>query len=520
MASDARAAIIPQRIVQMWGPALLALGIGLVVLGVAFYPTFASIVAIWNRSETFAHGFLIVPISLCLIWMRRRELMRLQPEPALIAVAPLLGLAGLWVMGDLVDVISVRQFAAVLMIPALVWLVLGSRITWRLQFPLAYLLFAVPFGEFLVPPLMDFTADFTVAAVQLSGIPVYREGLFFELPTGRWSVVEACSGVRYLIASVALGTLYAYLMYRSVWRRLLFVGVAILVPIVANGLRAYMIVMIGHLSNMEYATGVDHLIYGWIFFGIVIALMFWIGTFWREDREPAAPSPAQPGSAVGARRPGAGRFSLAALLAVSLAALGPAWAGWMNDRDLGAVTGLGSGPVVPAGWHELESDHHAQWDPGYRFARASRGGLVRADDGGQAVGMHLGFYREQHNHGNMVGWSNTLAGRHRDDWSQSRAGSVEFPDHGRAQRFLLRGPDQRVVAWRWYWVDGHLTPLPHEVKAREAFSRLLGGRDDAALIVIHAHYEDDPAEAEEAMRAYAEAVLPVIRERLDRVSAP
>lgn len=273
-----------------WRWPLAMLELVLAVSLAVFNSTYASMAETWSRSETFTHGFLIVPIVLFLIWMKRRELVRLEPHPNAWALIPMVLLGLVWVMGDLVDVTSVRQFAATLMIPAGVWLVLGTGVVRVLQFPLAYLLFAVPFGNFLVPPLMDFTADFTVHAVQLTGVPIYRDGLQFELPTGRWSVAEACSGVRYLIASVALGTLYAYIMYRHMWRRLAFVGIAIVVPIVANGLRAYMIVMIGHLSGMEHAVGIDHLIYGWIFFGVVIFLMFWIGALWREDDAPSTTS--------------------------------------------------------------------------------------------------------------------------------------------------------------------------------------------------------------------------------------
>jgi hypothetical protein len=67
----------------------------------------------------------------------------------------------------------------------------------------------------------------------------------------------------------------------------------VVVPIVANWLRAYMIVMIGQLSEMKYAVGIDHLIYGWLFFGVVVLILFWIGSFWREDFDPrpaASPS--------------------------------------------------------------------------------------------------------------------------------------------------------------------------------------------------------------------------------------
>lgn len=518
MVADTRTQVVPDTLRSRWLQAALALAVGLAVLGVAFYPTFASIVAIWERSETFAHGFLIVPIVLFLLYLKRHEILRLQPEPSWWAVLPLLAFSLLWVAGELVDVASVRQFAAVLMIPALFWLVLGNTITWRLQFPLAYLLFAVPFGAFTVPPLMDFTADFTVTAVHLTGVPVYREGLFFELPSGRWSVVEACSGVRYLIASVALGTLYAYLMYRSAWRRLIFVGVAILVPIIANGLRAYMIVMIGHLSGMEHATGVDHLIYGWVFFGIVIFLMFAIGAFWREDHLDTGPPAVPANAAMATPSSTVARFAAATVLAAALASAAPLYAGWMNQRDLGPVAGLGEGPLIPSGWQMHENQDRA-WEPGYHHARDGRGGLVEPEAGGEPVGMHLLFYREQHRYGNMVGWANTLAGRHREDeWSQSRQGHAAVEAHPDPERFLLKGPGQKLVVWRWYWTDGHLTTRPHEVKAREALNRLAGRRDDAALLVLYAPYELRPEEAEGRLHAYAEAVLPAALERLDSVS--
>ena len=77
------------------------------------------------------------------------------------------------------------------------------------------------------------------------------------------------------------------------------------VPIIANGMRAYMIVMIGHLSGMKLATGVDRLIYGWLFFGLRMFIMFWIGRYWREDELPAPLPAAAPAPAAEPRQPAA-----------------------------------------------------------------------------------------------------------------------------------------------------------------------------------------------------------------------
>ena len=272
-----------------WRTTLPLLALTLVAIVALYWPTAQSIVAIWDRSETFAHGFLIVPIVLYLLWTRRKLIAQQTPVADWLG-AGLLALAGMaWLVANAGKVQVVQQFAFVAMIPAAVIAIAGRRAAWAMAFPLAFLFLGVPVGEGLIPPLMDFTADFTVAALKLSGMPVYREGTFFMIPSGQWSVVEGCSGLRYLIASITVGTLYAYLSYQDLRKRVIFIALSVIVPIIANGLRAYMIVMIAHLSDMKLALGIDHLIYGWVFFGIVMLLLFWIGSYWR-DPEPTVPT--------------------------------------------------------------------------------------------------------------------------------------------------------------------------------------------------------------------------------------
>jgi exosortase A len=207
-----------------------ALTIGAIFWLLAWYSATAqSIVSIWERSETFAHGFLIVPISVWMIWRRRHELAGLELRPDFRGL-PVLAVTGFgWLLGYLAGAGIVQQYAMVLMIPLLVWTILGTKVVQAFTFPLFFLLFAVPFGEFLIPTMIDYTADFTILALRLTGLPVYREGNFFMVPSGTWSVVEACSGVRYLIASLTLGCLYAYLTYRSLARRAVFIAFSVIV---------------------------------------------------------------------------------------------------------------------------------------------------------------------------------------------------------------------------------------------------------------------------------------------------
>ena len=254
------------------------------LVSLVFGDTLSSMIHTWMTSETFTHGFLVAPMSVWLAWRSRGVLASVTGStPSMLVLLLIPPLILVWTLASLVSVLVLMQLAFVAILVVGIVALIGLRLAARLAFPLGFLFLMVPMGIELEQPMMDLTAKYTVRLIQWSGIPVYQEGRFFQLPTGSWSVVEACSGVRYIIASFTLGLIYAHITYRSLWRKLAFVAASLVVPVVANALRAYLIVMIGHLSDMRLATGVDHLIYGWIFFGVVMLLLFWIGGWWAED---------------------------------------------------------------------------------------------------------------------------------------------------------------------------------------------------------------------------------------------
>lgn len=255
------------------------------VWGALFYTTLSSAVAFWARSETFNHCFIILPICIYLIHQRWRYAAAVPLRANWWFLIPISLVALIWSFGVVAQLLVIEQGAAFLLLPLLICCVCGNQVAKILWFPLLFWMFSVPAGEFLVPSLQNLTANISVELLQLTGIPVYREGLYIAIPGGLFEVAVACSGIRYLIASVCLGTLFAYLNYNSARKRIIFVVFAFLLPLLANGLRAYGIIIIAHLSEMEYATGVDHLIYGWLFFGVVILIMFALGSLWADPIE-------------------------------------------------------------------------------------------------------------------------------------------------------------------------------------------------------------------------------------------
>jgi len=515
--------LIPTAVSTPWRRALPALALVLLAILLLYRDTFAAMTSIWTRSETFAHAWLVPPIVLWLVWRQRAALAPFTPAPQPWMLLPMALVAAAWLVGDTAGVNALTQLCVTALLVLAVPAVLGLPVARQLTFPLVFLFFMVPIGEFLLPIMMEATANFTVAAVALSGVPVYREGLQFIIPTGAWSVVEACSGVRYLIASFMVGTLFAYLNYTSPWRRWAFVGVAILVPILANWLRAYMIVMLGHLSGNKLAVGVDHLVYGWVFFGVVIGFMFFIGSRWAE-RE--APLPTPPGRPAGQQDPSLALTWLVSAAAVAALAL-PQAAAWqlahpqplpplvLNLPDLPATTAAQAAPdkplIVPVA-------------PG-AAAQVSRVYSV----GDATVTVHIAYFRQQGYGAKLASGENMLIRSDDKFWNRLPTSQTVVDAKGigpvamRTSELLGGGTAnnsgrQRLEAREFYWSGGRFTASNQWATLLGVFGRLTGQGDDGAVITFYA--EGEPAATKARLDSFIGNNLGALQTPLDSARKP
>jgi exosortase A len=268
---------------RLWTVAIIVLAVGAITFGLVFHAEVMRAVAVWDESTAYNHCYLILPISAYLIWERRRVLAARAPQPNGWVVIAMLPVGLVWLFAAHAQIMEGRQLAAMSLFELFVLAVLGFQV-WRVSaFALLYMYFLVPSGAFLTGPMQDFAARFAVAGVELVGIPVYSNGLDIEVPGARFIVAEACAGLRFLIASVALGTLYGYTMYRSWKRRAAFIVVSIIVPIIANGMRVWGIVVLGYWLGDAQAATADHLIYGWVFFSMVSVILILLGLPFRQE---------------------------------------------------------------------------------------------------------------------------------------------------------------------------------------------------------------------------------------------
>jgi exosortase A len=455
-----------------WQRHLAALAVLSAAILVIFHRDAADMAGIWWHSSTFTHCLLMVPMIGWLVSQRVALIKPLTPVFWWPAIAWMAGAGFVWLVGEAAGVGLFRQLGLILMLQGAVAATLGEKLVRALLFPIAYTLLLVPFGDELVPLLQTLTARISMVLLHLSGIAAVMEGVFITTRAGFFEVAEACSGVNFLIAMLAYSVFAAHLCFCSWTRRIVFVALALVTTILANALRAYGTIAAAEIWGIEAAGGIDHVFYGWIFFGLVILLVMLVARRWFD----------RPADDIAVDVTGldsvAGTSSFAwAVLPAALAVplIFAAWAALIGGRS--APLPVTMVVEAPPGWR-LTLATGTAWHP--RFDGADRR-LLRSfvDAKGRHVTVAVGGYERQAEGREVVGF-----GQGAIDPDSRWAWSAALPPvvGAKTERLLHPGPVLRDAA-TWYVVDGHVTGDPRRAKLYGLKARMLGG-DPRALSLI------------------------------------
>ncbi len=267
------------RLSGAWRNSLAVLTLGAIAVIALTAREWAEMAHQWWNIDTYTH-ILLVPIIIgWLITLKRDELAKSDPRawlPGLVLVGA--GLA-LWIAGRASEINILAHAGAVGVLQGVVVTALGPRVSLLLALPIAFAAFLVPFGDEFIAPLQSITAEISVALTLWSGIPAIVDGIYIDTPIGLFVVAEACSGVKFLVAMITLAVLVCFTRFESWSKRTAFMLVSIIVPIIANGIRAWGTIYIAQSQGVEFAAGFDHIFYGWIFFALVVAVI--LALAWR-----------------------------------------------------------------------------------------------------------------------------------------------------------------------------------------------------------------------------------------------
>lgn len=464
------------------------------------------VVESWEKLPSHAHGYVVLLVVAFFSWKRMPFIHTVAFSPSIYGVAAFLLSAFSALVGLLVSAAVVVQFSTVFLMIVAVWAILGYQAFKAMIGPLAFLFFAIPFGHDTLPTLMDWTADATVAALRLSGIPVFQQDRHFIIPSGSWAVVEACAGIRYLFTAFFIGTIYAYVTYQNGLKRVAFVVVILGSSLFANWLRAYIIVLVAHLTNNEWGHGMSHLTLGWIIFGIVIFTAFWIGSYWQEHA-PMPPTEIPPANTPRMR-------TLVATGIITLIAWGLPQ---INDVLASNAGNRADAPLLnfDASLHDLERTEarRAQIVPAYAGASATHQSTYRL--GEVEVLLHVAYYRNQSQGKELINVHNQMESLRNWDWTGHRHFELTGAPIGSVHTEKFTQGDTVALAARIYWIGSIATQSSMKSKLLQVLNMLIGRGDDGAAIIISASSATEH-DSHHALKAFIEQHLIGILNDLDK----
>ena len=470
----------------LWAQPLSLIALAFAAEFLIYWPTTAILVKLWSSVEgTYSHGLLLLPISAYLIWRDRAAFAAAWPQPALPALALLAVVCLGWWLAYLIDIRLVQLVALTAMIVAVLWAVLGGQMLRRLAFPLGYLWLGVPIWSPIEGLLQAITVAVVSKALPLVGVPIFVEGDFITIPSGRFHVEEACAGLRFVLAAVAITSLYAHLGSFGWKRGLQFVLISIAMAVVTNWVRVFAVVLLGHVTEMQHPWVDDHLTMGWWMFAAILLPLFWIGHRMSPPIDDAPPAPLASG------KPDPTRIAATAAIAGLILVLTPLSAHWIKP-DVADTQVVLNTPAAD-GWQPQQP--RAVWQP--VFNGADQELRLAFTDAGREGAAYLAYYAQQGQGKELINELNTLYDKR--NWMPVSEQTHRVEVAGRpgldVREVAVRTPGgQTWLIWYWYHVADRATASARTAKLLQVWD-LLGPRQGAAVAAVAANYERSAEDA-------------------------
>ena len=291
-------------------------------------------------------------------------------------------------------------------------------------------------------------------------------------------MAEACSGVNYLMSSMVVGYWYAGTTYRYWRHRVGFVVASALMPLVANGVRVYLTILISHFGGADSVAGTRHYLFGWLIFAAMVGLLVATCGNWREEPQGETPVPheSRPG-VTPIRTWSPALFAALGLLLVGLAPLAttlywqPTLHAWTPPQS----------PEIARPW-EIASRDAFRWTP--RFVSPSAEFARTYESGNRLVKVYVAYFSTDQRGVKLASAGNVLF---EPPWLVAAEGRVAATVDGRSfqvRETALRSPQSSLLVWSWYWVNGTSTGNDYLAKILSGMARLRRSPDGSAAIAV------------------------------------
>jgi exosortase A len=480
----------------------LAIVIGALALtALLYWPTSLEIADLWQDTDRrlYTHGWLVLAVTVWLIWRERRQINSIRMTPpiagwCLVAI----GSVG-WLVSFNAGLLAMTMLAMPLLALTAIWATAGVRVARRVTFALLYVCFALPIWELLNPLLQSLTTIVNLWLAQLVGIPVAMEGNFIHIPAGSFEIAGGCSGLHFLIVALAIAALQGEIDRDAFWSRALLLGIAAALALMTNWLRVFIIIVAGHLTEMQhFLVKVDHNYFGWFLFAVALGFYLYV-----SSRVPHGARTA-PLIVQAVEQPARGRPMIAAVFSGAALALGPTWlfagvakvelTGQQSPPTLESWSGPG---LSLSDWRPLFENSDGEFLAAYHHEAMGDVALYRAT------------YHSQHQGKELRGYFNTVVGaQYQAKVSHQREMEAGGRTFTLSEQIAAGANDHDLLIWSLFTVDGQPDPMGFSSQLTYGVRSLLR-YPEASVLAMAAECRPDCDHARDALGAFASQVLPM-----------
>jgi EpsI family protein len=466
-----------------------------------YWQTSLEIAKMWGATETreeYTHGWLVLAVTLGLIW-RDRALIRVAGVSPPFGGWLLVAFVGLvWLVGFYSSVQAITTLAMPLLVLSAIWAAAGASLARRVALPILLLYFALPVWGLVNPVLQWLTAVVNLSLARIVGIPVAMTEFTIQIPEGDFRIEDGCSGLHFFLVALCIAAVQGHIGGNDLRSRIKLLLLAGSIAIVTNWLRVFVLIMVGHLTNMQhFLVKVDHYYFGWVLFALALTSYFWLAQRVKLRCCMMSATTPRP-EVVSAPRQVAGIALTAAALA-----LGPAWS-VAHDNSKRSAVEVPTPPVVP-GWAGPQP-YTGPWRPTFVGADWELSASYRNSEGVE-VALYGATYYSQRQGKELVDRGNSIIGSvqsesQRIDWTERVWDGLISPSEVR----VAGSNGAEHLIWFTYFVNGK-PDLMHRSGRVKYGVRSLFGHPTAGIVAISTDCTPDCESARQALGAIADQLL-------------